>query len=88
MQLIKSDQIDLTGNHIVGRESLVNIFYNDRGKSVLTVPLDDRRNKIQRDQMGGIRQRAAHFAETAFAWKLSSAVPSRFVRNGNEIALI
>src|SRR5215470_2516699 len=43
----KTDQIELVGNKIVGRESLVNVFYDDRGRSVLTVPLEERRKKIQ-----------------------------------------
>src|SRR5215470_6426536 len=29
----RADPIELTGNKIVARESLVNVFYNDRGKS-------------------------------------------------------
>src|SRR5689334_3593017 len=45
--LLKTDQIDVAGNHVVARESLVNIFYGDRGRSVLTVPLEERRTKIQ-----------------------------------------
>src|SRR5215475_4757725 len=42
MLLLKTDQIELFGNHIVARESVVNIFYPDRGRSVLRVPLDER----------------------------------------------
>lgn len=87
MQLIKSDQIDLTGNHIVGRESLVNIFYNDRGKSVLTVPLDDRRNKIQ--EIKWVESASVQrILPNRLRVEIIERSPIAFVRNGNEIALI
>ena len=87
MQLIKSDQIDLAGNHIVGRESLVNIFYNDRGKSVLTVPLDDRRKKIQ--EIKWVESASVQrILPNRLRVEIVERTPIAFVRNGNEIALI
>jgi len=87
MQLIKTDQIDVAGNHIVARESLVNIFYGDRGKSVLTVPLEERRDKI----------RTIKWVESASVQRIlpnrirveiTERNPIAFVRNGSEVALI
>ena len=87
MQLIKTDQIDVAGNHIVARESLVNIFYGDRGKSVLTVPLEERRDKI----------RTIKWVESASVQRIlpnrirveiTERNPVAFVRNGSEVALI
>jgi len=87
MQLIKSDQIDLTGNHIVGRESLVNIFYGDRGKSVLTIPLDKRRSQIE--QIGWVESASVQrILPNRVRVEITERTPIAFVRNGNEIALI
>ena len=87
MQLIKTDQIDLAGNHIVGRESLVNIFYGDRGKSVLTIPLDKRRSQIE--QIGWVESASVQrILPNRLRVEISERTPIAFVRNGNEIALI
>jgi cell division protein FtsQ len=87
MQLIKSDQIDLAGNHIVGRESLVNIFYGDRGKSVLTIPLDKRRSQIE--QIGWVESASVQrILPNRVRVEITERTPIAFVRNGNEIALI
>ena len=87
MQLIKTDQIDLAGNHIVGRESLVNIFYGDRGKSVLTIPLDKRRSQIE--QIGWVESATVQrILPNRLRVEISERTPIAFVRNGNEIALI
>ena len=87
MQLIKSDQIDLAGNHIVGREPLVNIFYGDRGKSVLTIPLDKRRSQIE--QIGWVESASVQrILPNRVRVEITERTPIAFVRNGNEIALI
>jgi cell division protein FtsQ len=87
MQLIKSDQIDLAGNHIVGRESLVNIFYGDRGKSVLTIPLDKRRSQIE--QIGWVESASVQrILPNRVRVEITERTPVAFVRNGSEIALI
>ena len=87
MQLVKSDQIDLAGNHIVGRESLVNIFYGDRGKSVLTIPLDKRRSQIE--QIGWVESASVQrILPNRVRVEITERTPVAFVRNGNEIALI
>ena len=87
MQLIKTDQIDLAGNYIVGRESLVNIFYGDRGKSVLMIPLDKRRSQIE--QIGWVESATVQrILPNRLRVEISERTPIAFVRNGNEIALI
>src|SRR5262252_5605729 len=47
MLLLKTDQIEITGNRIVSREAIVDRFYNDRNRSVLRIPLDKRRSEIE-----------------------------------------
>src|SRR5581483_3999206 len=45
--LLKPDQIEVTGNHIVSRDAVLQQFAHDRGRSVLRIPLDDRRAEIE-----------------------------------------
>ena len=87
MQLIKSDQIDVAGNHVVARESLVNIFYGDRGKSVLTVPLEERRDKI-RDIKWVESASVQRILPNRIRVEITERNPIAFVRNGSEVALI
>ena len=47
MLLIKPDQIELTGNHIVSREAVLLQFVHDRNRSVLRIPLDARRAQLE-----------------------------------------
>jgi len=87
MLLLKTDQIELTGNHIVGRESVVNVFYPDRGRSVLRVPLDDRRSKIE--EIGWVESASVHrILPNRLRVEVTERTPVAFARNGNEIALI
>ena len=87
MQLIRSDQIDVAGNHIVARESLVNIFYGDRGKSVLIVPLEERRDKI-RDIKWVESASVQRILPNRIRVEITERNPIAFVRNGSEVALI
>jgi len=87
MQLIRTDQIDLAGNHVVARESLVNIFYGDRGNSVLTIPLDKRRSQIE--QIGWVESASVQrILPNRVRVEITERTPIAFVRNGNEIVLI
>src|SRR5260370_7773485 len=47
MLLIRPDQIEISGNHIVSREAVLQQFARDRGLSVLRIPLDARRTALQ-----------------------------------------
>jgi cell division protein FtsQ len=87
MQLIKTDQIDVAGNHIVARESLVNIFYGDRGKSVLTVPLEERRDKIRNIKWVESAS-VQRILPNRIRVEITERNPIAFVRNGSEVALI
>lgn len=85
--LLKTDQIDVAGNHVVARESLVNIFYGDRGRSVLTVPLEERRTKIQ-DIKWVESASVQRILPNRIRVAITERNPIAFVRNGNEVALI
>jgi cell division protein FtsQ len=45
--LIHPEQVSLAGNHYVSRAEVLEIFAADRGKSVLQIPLDERRRQIE-----------------------------------------
>src|SRR5437762_9751154 len=47
MLLLKPDQIELTGNHIVSREAVLQQFVHDRNRSVLLVSLESRRSQLE-----------------------------------------
>lgn len=85
--LLKTDQIDVTGNHVVARESLVSAFYNDRGKSVLVIPLGERRSEIQKIKWVESAS-VQRILPNHIRLEITERIPIAFVRNGNEIALI
>ncbi len=75
--LLKPDQIELTGNHIVSREAVLQPFARDRNRSVLRIPLDARRAELE----------ALPWVESASVQRilpnrirveLTNALPSRF----------
>jgi cell division protein FtsQ len=87
MLLLKTDQIDLTGNHVVAREAVVNVFYPDRGRSVLRVPLDDRRSKIE--EIGWVESASVQrILPNRLRVEITERTPVAFARSGNEIVLI
>src|SRR5437763_463183 len=47
MLLVKPDQIEVTGNHIVSREAVLQQFLSDRNRSVLRIPLEARRGQLE-----------------------------------------
>lgn len=85
--LTKPDQIDLAGNHIVVRDSVVGVFKPDAGKSVLTIPLDKRRGEIE--QIGWVESASVQrILPNRVRVEITERTPVAFTRNGNEIALI
>ncbi len=87
MLLLKADQIELTGNTIVARESVVNAFSPDHGRSVLRVPLNARRSKIE--EIGWVESASVQrILPNRLRVEITERTPVAFARNGNEIALI
>lgn len=87
MLLLKTDQIDVTGNHIVAREAIIDRFYRDRGRSVLRVPLDQRRSELE--QLPWVESaNVARILPDKLKVDITERTPVAFLRNGNEVALI
>jgi len=47
MQLIHPEQVGVSGNHFVARAAVLQTFVADRGKSILRIPLEERRAEIE-----------------------------------------
>lgn len=85
--LLKPDQVEVNGNHVVSREAILQPFYKDRGRSVLRIPLDGRRSEIE--QISWVQSASVQrILPNRIRVDVSERTPIAFVRNGNELALI
>jgi cell division protein FtsQ len=87
MLLLKPDQIELSGNHNVAREAVLQQFVPDRNRSVLRVPLDDRRRAIEK--ISWVESASVQrILPNRLRVELTERTPIAFLRNGNVLALI
>jgi len=87
MLLLKPDQIEVSGNHIVGREAVLQQFVHDRNRSVLQIPLDTRRTQLE--QIPWVESASVQrILPNRLRVELTERTPVAFLRNGNELALI
>jgi cell division protein FtsQ len=87
MLLVKPDQIDVSGNHIVAREEIQKLFVRDRDRSVLRIPLEARRIQIQ--EIPWVEEASVQrILPDRLRVEITERTPVAFFRNGNELALI
>lgn len=87
MLLLKPDQIELTGNHIVAREAVLQQFVHDRNRSVLRIPLDTRRSELE--QLPWVESASIQrILPNRLRVELTERTPIAFLRTRNEITLI
>ena len=87
MLLLKPDQIEVTGNHIVAREEILKMFIHDRDRSVLRVPLDARRAEIER--LPWVEEASVErILPNHLRISITERTPVGFFRNGTELALV
>jgi cell division protein FtsQ len=87
MLLIKQEQIEINGNHIVSREAVLQQFVHDRGRSVLRVPLDVRRGALE--EIPWIESATVQrILPNRLRVDLIERTPIAFLRNGTELALV
>ena len=87
MLLLKPDQIELNGNHIVSREAVLQQFVHDRNQSVLRVPLDTRRSQLE--QIPWVESASVQrILPNRLRVEVTERTPIAFARNGNELAVI
>jgi cell division protein FtsQ len=87
MALIHPDQISLGGNHYVARAGVLEIFAADRGKSVLRIPLEERRRQIEAlpwIEQATVRRALPNHLEV----EIKERTPMAFVREDSDMALI
>jgi len=87
MLLLKSEQIELIGNHIVSREVVLQQFIHDRNRSVLRVPLEARRGQLE--QIPWVESASVQrILPNRLRIELTERTPVAFARNGSELAVI
>jgi cell division protein FtsQ len=85
--LLKSDQIELTGNHIVSREAVLQPFAHDRNRSVLRIPLDTRRSQLE--ELPWVESASVQrILPNRVRVELTERTPIAFLRNGSGLSLI
>src|SRR5271169_2266043 len=85
--LLKSDQIEFTGNHIVSREAVLQPCARDRNRSVLRVPLDARRSQLE--ELPWVESASVQrILPNRIRVELTERTPIAFLRNATELALI
>ena len=85
--LLKPDQIEVTGNHVVSCEAVLQQFVQDRNHSVLRISLDVRRNQLE--QLPWVESaRVQRVLPNRIHVELTERTPIAFARLGSELALI
>ena len=85
--LLKPDQIEVSGAHLVNREAIVSKFYADRGRSVLRIPLEERRRALE--ELPWVEQASVQrVLPNRVRVEITERTPVAFLRSGSELALI
>jgi cell division protein FtsQ len=85
--LLKPDQVELTGNHIVSRDAVLQQFARDRGHSLLSIPLDARRSALE--ELSWVETASVQrILPNRIRVEITERTPIAFLRNGTELALI
>ena len=87
MALIHSDQVQVTGNQYVSRGRVLEIFAADRDRSVLRIPLNERRHQLETIpwvEQATVRRALPNRIEV----EISERTPIAFLRDGNNLALV
>jgi len=87
MSLIHADQVEISGTHNVSRSSVLEIFRADRGRSILRIPLDERRRQLESIpwvEQATVRRALPHAIEV----EIVERTPIAFLREGSDMALV
>jgi cell division protein FtsQ len=86
LALANPSQVDLAGNHFVARASVLEIFSPDRGRSVLRIPLAQRRAQIEAlpwVERATVRRALPNRVEV----EIVERTPIAFLRDGTDLFL-
>jgi cell division protein FtsQ len=87
MLLVKPDQIEVSGNHIVAKEEIQKLFVGDRNRSLLQVNLDKRRSQIQ--EVSWVEEASVQrILPNHLRVEITERTPIAFFRNGAELTLV
>jgi len=85
--LLKPEQIEVSGNHIVAREDVQKLFAHDRNRSVLRIPLELRRQQVQ--ELPWVEEASVQrILPNRVRVVITERTPVAFCRNGSELVLI
>jgi len=87
MALIHSDQVQVTGNQYVPKGRVLEIFTADRNRSVLRIPLDERRRQLETIpwvEHATVRRALPNRIEV----EITERTPIAFLREGSNLALL
>jgi cell division protein FtsQ len=85
--LLKPSQVELSGNHVVSRDAVLQQLAPDRGRSVLRIPLDARRSALE--ELAWVESASVQrILPNRIRVELTERTPVAFLRNGTELALI
>jgi len=86
-RLTSADQIEIEGNRFVARDAIVEKFSSDMGRSVLRVPLDDRRRALE--SLAWVEEAAVQrVLPNRIRVEITERAPVAFLRATNELALV
>jgi cell division protein FtsQ len=86
MMLARAEQVELLGNHYVSRDAVLERFLSDRGRSVLRVPLEERRQALEEIPWVA-RASVQRILPNRIRVELVERTPVAFLRWGNDLAL-
>jgi cell division protein FtsQ len=87
MRLTEPGQVEVVGNQYVGRDAVVALFAPDRNRSLLRLPLDERREQIER--ISWVESaRVARILPDHIRVEVTERRPVAFLRIGSELALL
>jgi cell division protein FtsQ len=87
MALVHPEQVELTGNHYVSRATILGIFKADQGRSVLRIPLNERRRQMEAIPWVAealVRRALPNNIEV----EITERTPIAFLRQGSDLALV
>jgi cell division protein FtsQ len=87
MALIHSDQVQVTGNEYVPKGRVLEVFSADRNRSVLRIPLNERRRQLETIpwvEQATVRRALPNRIEV----EIVERTPIAFLREGSDLALV
>jgi cell division protein FtsQ len=87
MALLHPSQIEISGTQYVARDAVLEVFSPDRGRSVLRIPLDQRRHELE--SIAWVESVAVRRAlPNRLEIDIAERTPVAFLRQGGELSLI